>query len=89
MFKIKDGYNSFRNAWNNEIVWHRKKYNNKTKNGENVPRLEVVGVFLVQCNLIHNRYQQKTDALYIFMSNKCYGYMLNVDWCNLISFENI
>ena len=61
----------------------------KTKNGENVPRLEVVGVFLVQCNLIHNRYQQKTDALYIFMSNKCYGYMLNVDWCNLKSFENI
>ena len=51
----------------------------KTKNGENVPRLEVVGVFLVQCNLIHNRYQQKTDALYIFMSNKCYDYMLNVD----------
>ena len=61
----------------------------KTKNGENVPRLEVAGVFLVQCNLIHNRYQQKTDALYIFMSNKCYGYMLNVDWCNLKSFENI
>ena len=66
-----------------------KKIIDKTKNGENVPRLEVVGVFLVQCNLIHNRYQQKTDVLYISVSNKCYGYMLNVDWCNLKSFENI
>ena len=56
-----------------------KKIIDKTKNGENVPRLEVVGVFLVQCNLIHNRYQQKTDVLYISVSNKCYGYMLNVD----------
>ena len=31
----------------------------KTKNGEKVPRLEVVEVVLVQCNLVDNQYQQK------------------------------
>ena len=36
-----------------------KKINrqNKTKNGENVPSLEVVEGVLVQCNLVDNRYQ--------------------------------
>ena len=32
----------------------------KTKNGKNVPSLEVVEVVLVQCNLVNNQYQQKS-----------------------------
>ena len=35
----------------------------KTKNGENVPRLEVVEVVLAQCNLTDNQYQQKSKVL--------------------------
>ena len=31
----------------------------KTKNGENLPYLEVVEVVLAQCNLVDNQYQQK------------------------------
>ena len=34
-----------------------KKLIDKTKNGENVPSLEVVEVVLVQCNLADNQYQ--------------------------------
>ena len=34
----------------------KKKLINKTKNGENVPTLEVVEVVLVQCNLLDNDY---------------------------------
>ena len=35
-----------------------KKIIDNTRNGENVPGLEVVEVVLVQCNLIDNQYQQ-------------------------------
>ena len=39
----------------------------KTKNGENVPSLEVVEVVLVQCNLVDNKYQQKFwDFIYFY-----------------------
>ena len=43
-----------------------KKLIGKTKNGKNVARLEVVEVFLVQCNLVDNPYQQKSEVLYTF-----------------------
>ena len=39
----------------------------KTKNVENVPSLEVAKVVLVQCNLVENQYQQKSEALHTFL----------------------
>ena len=36
-----------------------KKLIGKIKNGKNVPSLEVIVIFLVQCNLIGNQCQQK------------------------------
>ena len=56
----------------------------KAKNGENVPSLEVVEVVLVQCSLVDNQYQQKSEVLYTFMPNKSYGYLLNVEPSNLV-----
>ena len=56
---------------------------NKTKNGENVPGLEVVEVALVQYNLVDNHYQQKFEVLYTFTANKSYAYLLNVEPSNL------
>ena len=44
----------------------KKNLIEKTKNGENLPSLDVVEVVLVECNLIDNRYQQKSEVLYIF-----------------------
>ena len=38
-----------------------KKLVEKTKNGENVPSIQVVEVVLVQCNLGGNQYQQKSE----------------------------
>ena len=35
-------------------------------------------VVLVQCNLVNNQYQQNSELLYNFTSNKSYGYLLNV-----------
>ena len=37
-----------------------KKIKRQTKNGENVPSLEVVEVFLVQSYLVDNQYQQQS-----------------------------
>ena len=48
-----------------------------SRNGENVPNLEVVGVFLVQCDSVDNKYQQKSEVLHDFAPNKSYAYLLN------------
>ena len=56
----------------------------KTKNGEVLPSFEVVEVFLVQCNLVDNQYQQKSEVLYTFMPNKSCGYLSNAEPSNLL-----
>ena len=45
---------------------------------------EVVQVVLNQFNLIDNKYQQKSEALYTFTPNKYYGYLLNAEPSNLL-----
>ena len=46
----------------------------KTKNGKNVPSLEVVKVVLVQCSLLDNHHQQKSEVICTFMPNKSDAY---------------
>ena len=48
-------------------------------NGENIPSLKVVKVVLVQRNLLDNKYQQKSEVLKFFTSNKSYVYLLNAE----------
>ena len=50
----------------------------KDMNGENVPYLEVVELVLVHCNLVNNDYQQHSRILYIFVSNKTFGSLLEI-----------
>ena len=61
-----------------------KRLMDKTKNKEKVPSLEVVEVVLVQCNLVDNHYQQKSEVLYTFRCNESYAYLLNVEPSNLV-----
>ena len=61
----------------------------KTMNGENVFSLEAVEVVLVQCNLVDNQYQQKSEVLNTFTPKKSYAYLLNVEPTNLVFFENL
>ena len=49
------------------------------KNEEKVSSLEVVDLVLVQCNLVDNQYQQKSEVLYNCTPNKSYAYLLNVE----------
>ena len=46
--------------------------------------LEVTGVVLVQCNLVNSQYQQKSEVLYTFMTNKSFAYLLNVEPSTLV-----
>ena len=49
--------------------------------------LEVVEVVLVQCNLVDDQYEQKSEVLYTFTRNKSYAYLLNLEPSNLVFLE--
>ena len=71
MFKSKDGYKLELQAPENmKLFSSTKKLLETTKNGENVPSLEVVEVVLDQCNLVDNQYHQNSEVLYTFTPNK-------------------
>ena len=67
-----------------KLFGRTKKLIDKTRSGENVPSLEVVEVVLVQCNLVDNQYQQKSEVLYTFRPNKSHASLLNVEPSNLV-----
>ena len=54
----------------------QKKIIDKKSNGKNVPSPEVVEIVLIQCNLLDNQYQQKSEVLYTFAPNKSSGFLL-------------
>ena len=57
VFKIKDGYRQeLQTPETMKLFGSTKKLIDKTKNGENIPSLEVAEVVLVQFNLVDNLY---------------------------------
>ena len=48
------------------------------KDGELVPKLEVVEVVLVHCNLVNNSYQQASKVLFTFVPNKQFSQLITV-----------
>ena len=67
MFKIKDGYKlELQTPETMNFFGSASKVIEETKNGENVPILKLVDIVLVQCNLVNNQYQQKSEVLYAF-----------------------
>ena len=68
VFKIKDEFKlKLQTPETMEIFGSTKKLIYKAKNGENVLSLELVEVFLVQCNFADNQYLQNSQVLYTFM----------------------
>ena len=51
---------------------------NTTKNGGNVPKLEIVRNVLVFCNLVENAFLQDSKLLYSFVSNSRFGSLLSI-----------
>ena len=48
------------------------------KDGELVPKLEVVEVVLVHCNLVNNSYQKAPKVLFTFVPNKQFGQLITI-----------
>ena len=52
-------------------------------NGQNVPSLEGLKVVLIQCNLVANNYQQKSEYFIIFHPINLMLMSNNIDFCHL------
>ena len=49
-----------------------------------VTHLEITQVVLVHCNIFNNDYQHNSRVLYIFVSNKSFGQLLNISTKNFM-----
>ena len=82
-FKIKSGYYlELLTPETMKLLGSAESKITKDKNGENVPRLEVVELVLVYCNLVNNDYQQGSRILYAFVPNKTFGSLLEISPTN-------
>ena len=78
-----------------KIIWQHKKIMRQNKNRE-IPSLKEAKVDLVQCNLLDNQCQHKSEVLYTTryynyihgvlrtIYNKSYAYLLIVEPINLV-----
>ena len=82
-FKIKNGYYlGLLTPETMKLFGSSESKITKDKNGENVPRLEVVELVLVHCNLVNNDYQHDSRVLYAFVPNKTFGSLLEISPTN-------
>ena len=76
-FKIKSGYYlELLTPETMKLLGSAESKITKDKNGKNVPRLEVVELVFVHCNLVNNDYQQDSRILYAFVPNETFGSLL-------------
>ena len=89
-FKIKNGYYlELLTPVTMKLLGDTENKITKDKNGENVPRLEVVELILVHCNLVNNNYQQDSRILYAFLPNKTFGSLLEISPTNHVFLKTI
>ena len=82
VFEVKDGYKLELQTPETMKLFGSKKINRQSKKWRKC--LELDEVVLVQCKLVDNQYQQKSEVLYTFPPNKSYAYLLNVEPSNLV-----
>ena len=79
VFKIKTCYKlELSTPETMKLLGSAKKYVDKDKNSENVPKLESVEVVLVHCNLVKNGYQHISKVLFSFVPNEQLGQLINL-----------
>ena len=64
---------------NDETIRKDKKDADQDKDGEDKLKLEFFDVFLVDCNLVNNNYQQSSKVLFTFVPNKQFGQLINIE----------
>ena len=79
IFKIKTGYKlELLTPETMKLLGSTKYVFDKDKNGERVPKLEIVEVVLVHCDLVKNDYQHNSKVLFTFTPNKTFGQLINI-----------
>ena len=74
VFKIKSGYKlELLSKETMTLLGSSSNTIDSDKDGELVPKLEVVEVVLVHCNLVKNNYQQASKVLFTSVPNKQFG----------------
>ena len=64
VFKIKLGYKlELLSKETMKLLGRTKRDVDQNKNNENVPKLEIVDVILLNCNIFNNNYQQASKSL--------------------------
>ena len=61
-----------------KLLGSTKKDLDQDKDGEDVPKLESVEVFLVHFNLVINNYQQASKVLFTFVPNKQFAQLIDI-----------
>ena len=61
-----------------QLLGSSKKDIDQNRYGEIVPKLGIVKVVLVHCNLVNNNYQQTSKALFTFVPNKQFGQLITI-----------
>ena len=61
-----------------KLLGSAEKHVDKDKDGEDVPKLEIVQVLLVHCNVVNNSYQQASKVLFTFVPNKQFGQLITI-----------
>ena len=74
VFKIKTRYKSkLLSEETMQLLGSSKKEINQDKDGELLPKIEVVDVALIHCNVDNNTHQQKSRVLFSFVPDKQFG----------------
>ena len=62
-----------------KLLGRTKKVITKDKNGENVPKLEIIDVILIMhCNIVKNNYQHASEVLLTFVPDKQFGQLITI-----------
>ena len=79
VFKIKSGHKlELLTKETMELLGSLKKVIDQDKDGQLVPKFEVVEVVLVHCNLVNTSYQQASKVLFIFVPNKQFDQLITI-----------
>ena len=79
VFKVKTGYKlELLTEETMQLLGSSKKVIDKTKDGQIVPRLQIVEVVLVHCDLVNNNNQQPSKVLFTFAPNKKFGQLITI-----------
>ena len=79
IFKVKSGYKlELLSKETMQLLENSSNTIDSDKDGELVPKLEVVEVVLVHRNLVNNSYQQASKVLFTFVPNKRFGQIITI-----------